>query len=232
MSKHIIVVGSSSGIGRELVKIYAKENPDDQIWAFSRFTDEESFSAFDEFPNVHPRKVDISSPHLEEVLSKLLFEIPSVDILINNAGLLVNKTFLELTRTDIETSYQTNIIGILLFTQAVVRKANPKGLHIVNISSMGGFQGSVKFPGLTAYSSSKAALVNFTELFAEEFKNTTVRMNCLCLGAVQTKMLETAFPGFTAEIQPIEMAKYIKDFSLSGYSFFNGKIIPISCTTP
>jgi NAD(P)-dependent dehydrogenase (short-subunit alcohol dehydrogenase family) len=104
--------------------------------------------------------------------------------------------------------------------------------HIVNISSMGGFQGSMKFPGLAAYSSSKAALCNFTELFAEEYKNTGLRINCLCLGSVQTEMLEEAFPGYKAIVSPKEMAIYIIDFALTKSAWMNGKIIPVSLTTP
>lgn len=231
MTKNIIVIGSSSGIGLELVKQYAQDS-NNQVWALSRFSSEDKEALFQDFQNVHARALDLSSINLESQLAAILTEIEKVDILINNAGYLVNKPFAELTRNDIEQSYQTNIIGIMLATQAIIKKANGEGMHIVNISSMGGFQGSVKFGGLAAYSSSKAAIVNFTELFAEEYKETTIRMNCLCLGSVQTKMLEQAFPGFEAQIQPTDMAKYIKEFSYIGYQFFNGKILPVSCTTP
>lgn len=230
-TKNILVIGSSSGIGAELVKQYAMDE-DNQIWALSRYQSVDKNELFKDFDNVQTRHLDLSSHSVEAQISEILKEIDAVDILINNAGYLVNKPFAELTREDIEQSYQTNIIGIMLTTQAIIQKANSSGLHIVNISSMGGFQGSVKFPGLAAYSTSKAAIVSFTELFAEEYKDTNIRMNCLCLGSVQTKMLEEAFPGFEAQIQPSEMASYIKDFSYIGSTFFNGKILPVSCTTP
>jgi NAD(P)-dependent dehydrogenase (short-subunit alcohol dehydrogenase family) len=116
--------------------------------------------------------------------------------------------------------------------QVAVPMMNPKGGHIVNISSMGGFQGSVKFPGLAAYSTSKAALCSFTELFAEEYKESNTKMNCLCLGAVQTEMLEEAFPGFEAPHSPEEMASYIYTFATTQDKFMNGKIIPVSLSTP
>lgn len=231
MTKNIIVLGSSSGIGLELVKLYAQE-ANNNIWALSRFSEVNKEELFKGFSNIFPREVDLSSCDLEKQLQVVLDEISSVDILINNAGFLVNKPFVELSRKDIELSYQTNAIGIMLATQCVIKNANPKGMHIVNISSMGGFQGSVKFAGLAAYSSSKAAIVNFTELFAEEYKETSIKMNCLCLGSVQTKMLEQAFPGFQAQMKPQEMASYIKDFSYIGHQFFNGKIIPVSNSTP
>jgi short-subunit dehydrogenase len=107
-----------------------------------------------------------------------------------------------------------------------------KDAHIVNISSMGGFQGSVKFAGLSAYSTSKAAICSFTELFSEEFKNTELAMNCLCLGAVQTEMLEEAFPGYKAPTSAQEMAEFITDFALNGNRYFKGKILPVSLSTP
>jgi len=116
--------------------------------------------------------------------------------------------------------------------QCFLPKLNPVGSHIVNISSMGGFQGSMKFAGLAAYSTSKAALCSFTELFAEEYKETTIKMNCLCLGAVQTEMLEQAFPGYQAPLTPEQMASFIADFSLNAHQYLNGKIIPVSLTNP
>ena len=126
---------------------------------------------------------------------------------------------------------QVNVIGIMEATQALLPSLAPNA-HIVNISSMGGFQGSLKFAGLAAYSTSKAALCAFTELFAEEYKHTNIHMNCLCLGAVQTEMLAAAFPGYTAPTTPTEMADFIANFALHSGAFFNGKILPVSSTNP
>ncbi|MBN9292433.1 MAG: SDR family oxidoreductase [Flavobacteriia bacterium] len=229
MSRTIIVVGSSQGIGLEIVRQFAADSAN-KVWALSRF--HQGTGKLDEFQNVYCRKVDVSKPDITAQMQSVLEEAGTVDILINNAGYLVNKPFENLTYQDILTSYQTNIIGIMLLTQEVVKKAAENGLHIVNISSMGGFQGTMKFPGLAAYSSSKAALCNFTELFAEEYKATNIKMNCLCLGAVQTEMLEQAFPGYIAPTRPAEMANYIVDFSKNGAAFFNGKILPVSISTP
>ena len=104
--------------------------------------------------------------------------------------------------------------------------------HVVNISTMGAVQGSVKFPGLTAYASSKAALCTFTEVFAEEFKAETIRMNCLCLGAVNTEMLQQAFPGYEASTSPKEMASFVVNFALKAGLLMNGKIVSVSSSTP
>ena len=106
------------------------------------------------------------------------------------------------------------------------------GSNVLNISSIGGVQGSVKFPGLSAYSSSKGALNILTEMLAEEYKNRGIHFNSLALGSVQTKMLEKAFPNFKASTSALEMAEYIYNFSTNGYRLMNGKVISVSSTTP
>ena len=228
MSKHIFVIGASRGIGAELVKTYAK-NSDHQVYAFARNI--ERMEAMFDQDNVHCFALDLSQ-NVYEQLAKLMGQLPQIDVLIENAGYLVNKPFPELTHADFNTSYQVNVIGVMESIQCLLPKLNPEGAHIVNISSMGGFQGSMKFPGLAAYSTSKAALCSFTELFAEEYKDTNIKMNCLCLGAVQTEMLEQAFPGYQAPLNPTQMAEFITDFSLNAQRFLNGKIIPVSLTNP
>jgi NAD(P)-dependent dehydrogenase (short-subunit alcohol dehydrogenase family) len=90
----------------------------------------------------------------------------------------------------------------------------------------------MKFAGLSAYSTSKAAVASLTELLAEEYKESGIAFNCLCLGAVQTEMLEKAFPGYQAPLNPVEVAKYIADFTQNAHNYLKGKIIPVSLTNP
>jgi short-subunit dehydrogenase len=229
MNKNIVIIGASRGIGKELVQLFA-EDKNNHVIALSRNV--EAMSVFDKLENVTYSAFDLSSVTVTEDLTQILSELNTVDILINNAGKLVNKPFLELSKEDIESCYQTNAVGVMLATQVVVPKMEGKGGHIVNISTMGAFQGSVKFPGLSAYSTSKAGVVSFTELFAEEYKETKIKMNCLCLGAVQTEMLEEAFPGFKAPLSAKSMASYIQGFASNGDKYMNGKILPVSLSTP
>ena len=229
MSRKIVVIGASTGIGNALVHVAAKKK-DCKIIAFARNTElmEESFKSLS---NVTSHYLDLENINPDEFTSKLN-QFGPIDILINNAGFLVNKPFEELFKNDLIKSFQVNTIGIMEVTRLSIPYLNKINSHIVNISSMGGFQGSAKFPGLTAYSSAKAALCAFTEVCAEEYKDSTIKMNCLCLGAVQTKMLEKAFPGFKAEISPVEMGSFIFDFACKQARFLNGKIIPVSLSTP
>lgn len=228
MSKTIVVVGASRGIGKAMVNHFAT-NPEFQIFALAR-NSAKLKSNFSDFKNVTCLEVDLNSPDLKAELSKSFSSVNKIDILINNAGYLVNKPFEEITPADFTKSYQINVIGVMETVQALLPKLS--NAHIVNISSMGGFQGSLKFPGLTAYSTSKAAVCSFTELFAEEHKETDIKMNCLCLGAVQTEMLEEAFPGYQAPHSAEKMAEFICDFALNSHQWMNGKIIPVSTSNP
>jgi 3-oxoacyl-[acyl-carrier protein] reductase len=225
---NIIIVGASRGIGKALVEQLA-QNSSNQILALSRNT--KSMETFNQFPNVKFAAFDLNASNVKEQAQSIFAAFDSIDILINNAGYLVNKPFTELTKEDLNACYQVNVIGVMQTVQAAVPKME-KGGHIVNISSMGGFQGSVKFPGLAAYSTSKAAVCSFTELFAEEYKETPIKMNCLCLGAAQTEMLEEAFPGYEAPVSAEKMAEYIANFALTAHQWINGKILPVSLSTP
>jgi short-subunit dehydrogenase len=229
MHKTIVVIGASQGIGAELVTLFAQD-ADCRVIALARTIEQKN--RWESFSNVFTHNLDLCSKNLKKELEQILEVYPQVNFLVNNAGLLVNKPFLELTNTDIESSYQVNIIGVMQALQVIIPKMLSVGGHIVNISSMGAFQGSVKFPGLSTYSSSKAALTNLSEMLAEEFKDAGLKVNCLCLGAVQTEMLANAFPGYEAPLNAIEMGRYIVDFTLNQWKWINGKVIPVSVSTP
>ncbi len=229
MHKTIVVVGASRGIGKAIVENLA-QNSNYSILALSRNL--KGMESLRKFKNVETIDFDLDSQNVRAEAEKIFTSLDKIDILINNAGKLVSKSFLELTAKDIESCYQVNVIGVIETVQAAVPKMIENGGQIVNISSMGGFQGSVKFAGLTAYSTSKAAVCSFTELFSEEYKDSKITMNCLCLGAAQTEMLEEAFPGYEAPVSAEKMAEYIADFAQNANQWINGKIIPVSLSTP
>jgi len=224
---NVVISGTSRGIGFELARLFADDGHD--VLALSRNDGPISdlgHGRISSFP------FDISRPaDLNKMLDFVDENWKSVDILINNAGKLLNKPFLETSREDFREVYDVNVFGAAEITKILVPKM-PKDGHVLTISSMGGVQGSMKFPGLSAYSSSKAAVITLTELWAEEFKETGPSFNALALGAVQTEMLEEAFPGYEAPNTALEMAKYIKDFALTGQSYYNGKLLQVSSSTP
>ena len=227
MSKHIIITGTSRGIGYELVKLFAKQGH--QVLALSR--NDGPIKAL-KLKNVTAFCFDLGDMEAyQKVEAFILEQWQHVDVLINNAGQVLNKPFGITTISDFEEVYRTNVFGVAELTRVLIPYM-AKNSHVIAISSMGGVQGSMKFPGLAAYSSSKAAVITLTELLAEEYKDSGIAFNVLALGAVQTEMLEEAFPGYKATLTPAEMADYIVDFSLKGQRFYNGKLLQVSNSTP
>lgn len=225
--KNIIITGTSRGIGLELVKIFAKNGH--HVLALSR--NELPINALN-LENVTAFSCDITEDKsLLQVRNFIEAHWKKVDILINNAGSLVNKPFSETSLEEFTSVYKTNVFGVASLTKTVLPFMEKMG-HVVNISSMGGVQGSVKFAGLSAYSSSKGAVITLTELLAEEYKESGPSFNVLALGSVQTEMLEAAFPGIKAAVSAEKMANYIVDFSVTGNQFYNGKILQVSNSTP
>lgn len=227
MNKRVVITGTSRGIGYELAQLFA--NTGHEVVALSR--------KIEKLQSLNHKSIlsiatDLSDPKSIESAAKVIQKKWShIDILIHNAGMLVNKPFKELTTVDFQQCYAVNVFGVAGLTQALL-PAMSKNTHVVAISSMGGIQGSAKFPGLAAYSSAKGALITLFELLAEEYKENGPSFNTLALGAVQTEMLEEAFPGYQAPVTAQQMAAYIKDFAVSGNTFYNGKVLQVSASTP
>ena len=225
---NVIVTGASRGIGFELVRTYLENGH--SVLAISRNI-KPIIDAFGNSTNCHSIAFDLSNGDFDQLASQVSSIFQSIDIVINNAGHLVNKPFGDISPQDLQTSYATNAFAPIYIVQKLSFLFSSNA-HVINISSMGGFQGSLKFTGLLAYSSAKAALVCVTECMQEEFKVTNWSFNCLCLGAVQTEMLAEAFPGYVAPTTSIEMAEYISSFSIHNKGVVKGKVLPISSTNP
>lgn len=224
--KNVIITGTSRGIGFELALEFAQKGH--QVLAVSRKVPDALLGN----PKITCLSIDMSvEDEMNEINKFIASTWQNVDILINNAGCLVNRPFSQLTQSDFERVYKVNVFGVANLIKTCLPYMH-KGSHVVSISSMGGIQGSSKFAGLAAYSSSKGALITLSELLAEEYKEHGVAFNVLALGAVNTEMLEEAFPGYEAPISAKEMADYIFNFALTGNKFYNGKVLQVSSTTP
>ena len=226
MSKNIIITGTSRGIGFEMAKIFAENEYN--VLCLSRNKHESlNQGSITQIP------FDLSLEKDYQKVTKFVNEQwdGHVDILINNAGLLINKPFDELTSKDWRAVYEVNVFGVAELIKIVLPFLKAKS-HVLTISSMGGIQGSMKFPGLAAYSSSKGAVITLSEVLAEEYKEQQIAFNVLALGAVQTEMLAAAFPDYQAPLTASEMGAYIYNFALTGHQFYNGKTLEVSSSTP
>lgn len=234
--KQYIVTGASRGIGRETALALAAD-PSNWVLALSRDTAglsrlSDAAQAAGAGDRMHCLPFDLAQPDWPR-LGEEINQWGKLDGLVNNAGLLIHKPFEELSADDWQRMFQVNCFGVVALVQQVLPLLEAaQGAHIVNIGSMGGFQGSSKFNGLSAYSASKAALANLTETLAEEFQSRRIAVNCLALGAVQTEMLAQVFPGYAAPLTSEEMGGFVAWFAAHGNRFFNGKILPVSVSTP
>lgn len=231
--KNVLITGVSSGIGSQIVNKFC-QLPNYNIIGFSR--NKSKLKQLKLNCEIHAKsnlileQMDINSL-TKTKLNKIFSDnkIKNLEILINNAGHLINKPFLKLNAKDWNVIYNTNVFSLanmIKLCHPYLKKG--KSPHVVNISSMGGIPLTDKFPGLTAYSSSKAAVGILSEVLAVEFKKDNIACNCLALGAVQTPMLKKAFPGFKADVQPLEMANFVVDFALNSHHFINGKVVPVA----
>ncbi len=232
---NILITGASRGIGFETAKILSKNH---RVLAVSR-----DFSSLKklkfQYPEIEILQFDITKKADFLKLKKVVAEkFSPLDVLLNNAGFLVNKSFEKISEKDIQNVFHVNFFGAFELIKTLYpymkrkSKSNKANSHIVNIGSMGGYQGSSKFKGLSIYSSSKAALACLSECLAEEFKESKIAVNCLALGSVQTEMLARAFPGYSAPLTPSMMGEFIADFAVSGHKYFNGKVLPVSFSSP
>lgn len=232
---NIVLTGASSGIGFEAALELSLDSKN-KVVAIARSADKlrtllEIAKGINPDCTLLPVEFDIVNDDYAVLLPFLEARLGTVDILINNAGALINKPFLETKPEDLATMFESNVLGHFNMIKQLLPLMKA-GSHIVNIGSMGGYQGSVKFSGLAAYSASKSALHTLTECLAQELVDTGIKINCLALGSAQTEMLEAAFPGYQSPVLAFEMGKYIADFARTGHKFFNGKVIPVAVTTP
>lgn len=224
--KNIIITGTSRGIGRELALQFAGAGH--RVLSISRKIAPELLGN----QNISCLSVDLAlEEDLEQVTRFIESDWKQVDIVIHNAGSLLSKSFGKISAEEFENVYKVNVFGVANLTRICLPFFS-KGSHVVTISSMGGIQGSMKFPGLSAYSSSKGAVITLSEVLAEEYKENGIAFNVLALGAVQTEMLQEVFPGYEAPITAKEMADYIFNFALTGNKYYNGKVLQVSSTTP
>lgn len=228
---NIVIIGGTRGIGKEVVLNLSRDVKNKILVAGRNESALRSLSVAGS--NIYVTALDISAfEKRKDVFIKVVLEtFKTVDILINVAGTIINREFEKTESEDARQLIETNFIG----PAAVIRCLKPfmaHDSHIINISSMGGYPGSSKYPGLSYYSASKAALACLSECLAVEFSNSGIKVNCLALGAVQTEMLEEAFPGYKAPVSASSMAEYISWFSLNGHKYFNGKVLPVAVSNP
>ena len=235
---NILITGASTGIGVNLALQLAQEGGHSILIvarSVNRLKDiQDKISALNNGSRCTIFPGDLSDQkEVMRISSIIKQQVDHIDILVNNAGYLINKPFSDTSDEEIKQMLHVNFLApACLIRELIMLLKNASDAHVINIGSMGGVQGSLKFPGLSFYSSSKGALAILTECLAEEYKHTNMKFNCLALGSADTEMLRQAFPGYKAAVSAADMAKFIMNFAFTGHKFFNGKVISVALTTP
>lgn len=227
----VLVVGAGKGIGYESVKNLLNKGV--FVVALSQNLSQLEKIA-EKNQNLKLFKLDIANENDQQgFINRMLNEKIKFNEILFTVGSLIKKDWLNFTQAEITQLYQTNVFGVYFMIRNIIQnKLYLPKLHVVTIGSMGGVPGTLKFPGMLHYSSSKAALACLTECLAEEMKGENLHFNCLSLGAVETEMKNKAFPDFQAPHNSEEMADFVINFLLNSGPFFNGKQLPVSISTP
>lgn len=230
MNKTIVVTGASRGIGYQTaLKLASKGHT---VIATARSGDKlRQLSDKARNGTIIPVSADLTSSADIQNIVEAAVNRDGLHGLINNAGAVHREAFMDTDISAFQKLMDVNVYGIVRLVQAL-KPHLKKGSHIVNISSMSGYQGSLKFPGLSAYGAAKAAVIGLSEALSAEFAEDEIGVNCLAIGAVQTEMLAEAFTGFEAPVSPEQMGSYIAEFILSGHQLYNGKVLPVALNDP
>lgn len=226
---NIVITGASRGIGFETAKHLSSQH---RVVAIARSGDKlQRLKKEGNSKNIFIVPFDLEKGNISnDLIPAVKKRFHTVDVLLNNAAAFIKKPFDKLTTKDFEKIYRVNVFSVAELTQCMLPLIK-KG-HVLNIASMGGIQGSQKFPGLSAYSSSKGALITLTECLAVEFKTKKIAFNAIAFGSVQTEMLAEAFPGFKAPLSAKQAAEFVAHFAVNGNNYFNGKILQMALSTP
>lgn len=210
--KTAMVTGGGRGIGAATARLLAREGCN--IAVLSRSLDELSIVC---------REIRAEGGRAELVVCDVADEASvqhafravdawfgGLDILINNAGVIAQGTVDQMEVTGFDRILSVNVRGVFLCTQAAFPRMRMRGGGaIVNISSLGGIRGTQKFPGFSAYTASKFAVIGLTEAHAVEGRPLGIRVNAVAPGAIDTAMLREAAPGLATDTKPEDIAPVI-----------------------
>ncbi|MGN0690298.1 MAG: elongation factor P 5-aminopentanone reductase [Oscillospiraceae bacterium] len=236
--KTALITGSSRGIGRAVAEIFS-ENGYAVIINYNK-SEKEAFELVEKIRSegnvAMAVKADISSPdEIHAMMNKVYENFPSVDVLVNNAGVSLQKLITETEIEEWDNIFNITARGAFICTKAVLPKMiEKKQGAIINISSI---WGNVGASCEVAYSSAKSALIGFTKALAKEVGPSGIRVNCLCPGVIDTDMNKMHSEETIAELcaetplmrigSPYEVADAVLFLASEKSSFITGQIFSV-----
>jgi len=222
----IVITGASRGIGLELMKLCATHQH--KVMGVAR-----NFPAVKGDWEFFKGSISETEALVAAIKRQQGASHARLRILVHNAGQVINRSFEEITDEQLQQLWELNFRAPFSLTRSLITWLGAAdAAHVIYIGSMGGFQGSVRYSGLSAYSAVKSAGASLMESLAAEYSETGIRFNALALGAVQTEMLQASIPDFDAGLKPFDMAHYIYTFMMEGYKVMNGAVVPVRRGNP
>jgi 3-oxoacyl-[acyl-carrier protein] reductase len=222
-----IVTGASSGIGRATAEMLVERGA--MVSVFAR-----SAGKLKSLARKHEGRMlavpgDVSDPEsVERLFAETESRFGRCEILINDAGTIVDKRIERMTERDWDRVFAVNVRGAFLTTRRAVKNMiSRRSGAIVNVSSISGVIGPEKFPGYSAYCASKAALISLTESLAVELKEHAIRVNCVSPGSVDTPMWAAVSGEAPADMTPAEVAEVILFLASDRSRPINGQNIDV-----
>jgi 3-oxoacyl-[acyl-carrier protein] reductase len=207
--KNIVITGGAQGIGLEVAREFLDAGASVAIWDYSADALKAAEADLATFKGrVHAMQVDVSKmDSCQAAGAKLPWKI---DGLVNNAGVLRDKTFAKMSEEDWNTVIATNLTGVFNVTKALFESFKPESAHkrIVNLASVVALYGNF---GQTNYVASKAGVIGMTKTWAREFGKHGFTVNAIAPGFIQTRMTmgmpENVIQSMVAKIPVARMGK-------------------------
>ena len=190
-NKIAIITGGAQGIGKAAVKRFAEEGAVVIIWDVN---EDKANSTISEFKNISDKiefqKVDVTKlESVSEAAKQILDKHRKIDILINNAGITRDASFLKMTSEQWQQVIDVNLTGVFNSTKAVAPSMVEKLYgKIVNTSSVVGLYGNF---GQTNYVATKSGIIGMTKVWARELGRKGINVNAVAPGFIATEMVST-----------------------------------------
>lgn len=232
MKKTAIITGAGRGIGAATAILLAEQGFQTVLVSRTRSELEQVASAILKLGRKACIVIaDLSDEsQIDRIFDAAVNEFGSVDVLINNAAKVEVAEITDQSTLGFDQIMALNVRAPYLCSRKAFLQMKKQGTggSIVNVSSLGGVQSTEKFKGLSAYTTSKSALIGMTEALAVEGRPYGIRVNAVAPGAVDTKMLQEAAPFLKTETKPEDIAKVIAMLCNDEQSsVLNGSVIEI-----
>lgn len=236
--KTVVITGGTRGIGRETVKLFAREGYRVAfLYLNSNDKAQELVDEVKEYGDVMAVKCDVSDlSQVESAFNKIRSEFGKIYALVNNAGIAQQKLFTDITAQEWERMMGVNAGGVFNCCRAVLPDMiHEKDGRIINISSMWGQVGA---SCEVHYSASKAAVIGLTKALAKEVGPSGITVNCIAPGVIDTDMMSTFPDDVKKELSdetPLcrlgtssDVAKAVLFLAGDGASFITGQVIGVN----